>query len=64
VDLLGPPVPECSNCHEPRDGGVFSHDRKVYLCPKCVAFHAEFMRITDEIERDRKTLSDDDGQAG
>jgi hypothetical protein len=29
-----------------------------------MSFHAEFMRITDEIERDRKALSEDDSQVG
>lgn len=57
-------MPECSNCHEPRDGGVFSDDRKVYLYPKCVAIHAEFMRIMVEIDRDRKALSEEHNQVG
>jgi len=56
VELVGPPVPECSNCHEPRDGGVFSDDGDVYLCPKCLAFHAEYFRVMAEIENERKAL--------
>jgi hypothetical protein len=36
MELVGPPVPECSNCHEPRAGGIFSDDEDVYLCPKCM----------------------------
>ena len=27
VELVGSPVTECSNCHEPRAGGLFSDDR-------------------------------------
>jgi hypothetical protein len=41
VELVGPGVPECSNCNEPRAGGVFSDDGDVYLSPKCLAFHDE-----------------------
>jgi hypothetical protein len=64
VELVGPPVPECSNCHQPRDGGVFSDDGKVYLCPKCMAFHAEYMRVMAKIDSDMKALSENDGQGG
>ena len=53
VELVGTGVPECSNCHEPRAGGVFSDDGTVYLCPKCLAFHQEFMTIMARIEDDR-----------
>jgi hypothetical protein len=58
VELVGTGVPECSNCHEPRAGGVFSDDGSVYLCPKCLAFHEEFMRIMARIEDDRRAISD------
>ena len=58
VELVGTGVPECSNCHEPRVGGVFSDDGSVYLCPKCLAFHEEFMRIMARIEDDRRAISD------
>jgi hypothetical protein len=61
VELVGSPVPECSNCHEPRAGGIFSDDRAVYFCPKCLAYHAEFRRLMAEIDNDRKALSEDDG---
>ena len=59
VELVGPPVPECSNCQEPRAGGVFSDDGDVYLCPKCLAFHAEYFRVMDEIENERKALREE-----
>jgi hypothetical protein len=49
-ELVGPPVPECSNCAEPRDGGIFSDEGDVYLCPKCMALHAEYFRIKAEID--------------
>jgi hypothetical protein len=58
VELVGTGVPECSNCHEPRAGGVFSDDGAVYLCPKCLAFHQEFMTIMARIEDDRRAISD------
>jgi hypothetical protein len=60
VKLVGPPVPECSNCREPRGGGTFSDDGDVYLCPKCLAFHAEYHRIMAIIDRDMKALSDEE----
>ena len=40
---------------EPRAGGVFSDDGSAYLCPKCLAFHEEYMTIMDKIESDRRT---------
>jgi hypothetical protein len=57
VELVGPPVPECSNCGEPRDGGVFSDDGDVYLCPKCLAFHDEYFRIMAKIDADMKAFN-------
>jgi hypothetical protein len=60
VELVGPPVPACSNCQEPRGGGIFSDEGDVYLCPKCLAFQAEYFRIMAEIEADRRALSEDD----
>jgi hypothetical protein len=61
VELVGPGVPECSNCHEFRAGGVFSDDGDVYLCPKCLAFHDEYRRIMARIDNDRKAISDQEG---
>ena len=58
---MGPPVPEFSNCREPRGGGVFSDDGKVYLCPKCLAVHDEYFRIMAKIDADRKSLTENDG---
>jgi len=60
VELVGPPVPECSNCQEPRGGGVFSDDGDVYLCPKCLAFHDEYRKIMAEISADRERRSQND----
>ena len=54
-------IPECSNCHETRAGGVFSDDGNVYLCPKCLAFHQEYMTIMARIEDDRRAMSDQEG---
>ena len=42
--------PQCSNCQEPRAGGDFSDDGDVYLCPKCLAVHAEYFRVMAKIE--------------
>ena len=61
VELVGPPVPECSNCQEPRAGGTFSDDAGVYLCPKCLAFHAEYFRIMAKIDADQKAFIEKDG---
>ena len=61
VELVGPAVPDCSNCREPRAGGTFSDDGDVYLCPKCLAFHAEYLRIMAKIDTDMKALSENDG---
>jgi hypothetical protein len=60
VELVGPSVPECSNCREPRAGGVSSDDGGVYLCPKCLAFHAEYFRIMAKIDSDLKALNEED----
>jgi hypothetical protein len=60
VELVGSGVPECSNCQEPRAGGVFSDDGGVYLCPKCLAFHDEYMRIMASIDRDQRAIGDQD----
>jgi hypothetical protein len=60
VELVGPSVPECSNCHEPRGGGDFSDDGEVYLCPKCLAFHDEYFRIMAKIDADRNTFREND----
>lgn len=64
VELVGPPVPECSNCQEPRAGGVFSDDGDVYLCPKCLAFQAEYFRIMADIDADRRSISENDNHEG
>jgi hypothetical protein len=61
VELVGTGVPECSNCQEPRGGGVSSDDGSVYLCPKCLAFHEEYMTIMAKIENDRKVVTDQGG---
>ena len=61
---MGPPLPECSNCQEPRAGGVFSDDGDVYLCPKCMAVHAEYFRVMAEIENERKALNKKDVHGG
>ncbi len=53
---MGPAVPECSNCREPRGGGDFSDDGTVYLCPKCLAFHEEYYRVMAIIDRDMEAL--------
>ena len=57
-------MPECSNCQEPRAGGVFSDDGDVYLCPKCLAFHAEYFRIMAEIDADREEVVSKDNHEG
>jgi hypothetical protein len=62
VELVGPPVPECSNCQEPRAGGSFSDDGDVYLCPKCLAFHAEYFRVMAKIDADREKFEVQDVQ--
>ena len=61
VKLVGPAVPACSNCRESRAGGTFSDGGDVYLCPKCLAFHAEYMRIMAKTDSDMKALSENDG---
>jgi len=53
-------VPECSNCQEPRAGGVFSDDGDVYLCPRCLAFHDEYFRVMARIDADMKALNEKD----
>jgi hypothetical protein len=58
MELVGPGVPECSNCREPRSGGIFSDDGAVYLCPKCRAFHEEYMTIMAKIESEREAIGD------
>jgi hypothetical protein len=58
--LVGPGVPECSNCREPRGGDIFSDDGAVYLCPKCVAFHEEYMTIMAKIETEQEASGDQD----
>jgi len=63
VELVGSGVPECSNCQEPRAGGVFSDDGDVYLCPTCLAFHDEYRRIMARIENEQKIISDHDDHA-
>ena len=62
VELVGPGVPECSNCQQPRAGGVFSDDGDVYLCLRCLSFHDEYRRIMARIDADMKALSDEDSQ--
>ena len=64
VELVGTGVPECSNCHEPRASGVFSDDGSVYLCPKCLAFHQEYMTIMARIEDDRRAITDQEDPGG
>src|SRR5208283_1051605 len=58
VELVGPAVPQCSNCQEPRAGGEFSDDGEVYLCPKCLAFHDEYFRIMAKIDAERQALNE------
>lgn len=59
---MGTGVPECSNCQEPRAGCVFSDDRSVYLCSKCLAFHEEYMTIMAKIESDWRAITDQVGR--
>ena len=64
VELAGQPVPECSNCGEPRAGGTFGDDGDVYLCPKCLAVNAEYFRVMAEIENERKALNEKNVHGG
>ncbi len=41
---------------------LFSDDGDVYLGPKCLAFHDEYLRIMAEIEADRKALGQKDSR--
>ena len=39
-------------------------DGDVYLCPKCLAVHAEYFRVMAEIENERKALNEKNVHGG